>query len=154
MRKYHRWLALLFGALLLFIAGTGLVIQALDIFGDPPARPAGQIAGSSPEGTPQSAGVGMKAEADDHDADAHDADAHSHSPDEAGAPSQRKGPPRPKGLKGFITHLHSGEYFGPIGTALSIASGFALLFFAFSGLWMYVQMFRARKGSTAGKFFW
>ncbi len=38
--------------------------------------------------------------------------------------------------EGFVMHLHSGETFGPIGTAPSIASGFALFFFAFSGMWM------------------
>ena len=136
MRKYHRWLALLFGALLLFIAGTGLTLQALDIFGIGKSPPGGQIAASRPEGASPMGAAAAPA------------------PNEQGASSRHNGPPRPKGIKGFITHLHTGEYFGPIGTALSILSGFALLFFAFSGLWMYVQMFRSRKGKSAGKLFW
>ena len=56
----------------------------------------------------------------------------------------------------FFHHLHAGEEFGPVGTALSIFSGFALLFFAFSGLWMYVQMFtrRSHRKSHPKGLFW
>ena len=68
--------------------------------------------------------------------------------------------PSPDGARawvGYLHHLHSGEEFGPIGTVLAIVTGLALLFFAFSGLWMYVSMFaaRARKGGArGGRFFW
>lgn len=58
---------------------------------------------------------------------------------------------------GYLHHLHSGEEFGPIGTALAIASGLALIFFALSGLWMYVQMFRVRASKAqgrGGRYFW
>jgi hypothetical protein len=58
---------------------------------------------------------------------------------------------------GYLHHIHSGEEFGPAGVILSIASGLALLFFAFSGLWMYVYMFVKRSRKThhhGGKFFW
>ena len=51
-------------------------------------------------------------------------------------------------------HLHSGEEFGPVGVAVSIMSGFALLFFAFSGLWMYVRMWASRKSRGLGGTFW
>ena len=56
--------------------------------------------------------------------------------------------PSPDGARawvGYLHHLHSGEEFGPAGTAISILSGFALLFFAFSGLWMYVRMWSHRR---------
>jgi len=33
-------------------------------------------------------------------------------------------------------------------------SGFALLFFAFSGLWMYVRMWASRKSPGLGGTFW
>jgi hypothetical protein len=46
---------------------------------------------------------------------------------------------------GLLHHLHSGETFGPVGVVISILSGISLLFFAFSGLWMYVQMWKNRK---------
>ena len=62
---------------------------------------------------------------------------------------------------GLLHHLHSGETFGPVGVAVSILSGFALIFFAISGLWLYIQMFRGRlvrsqsNGRTrGGRFFW
>jgi uncharacterized iron-regulated membrane protein len=72
--------------------------------------------------------------------------------------------PKPKPTAwnvGLLHHLHSGETFGPIGTAISILSGLALFTFAFSGLWMYIQMYRGRlvradsgKRVRGGKFFW
>jgi hypothetical protein len=55
--------------------------------------------------------------------------------------------PNPNGAGPWVSylhHLHAGEEFGAVGTTLSIASGFALLFFAFSGLYMYIQMYRRR----------
>lgn len=55
------------------------------------------------------------------------------------------GPYTAHGYESWLHHLHSGEAFGPLGTWISILSGLALLFFAFSGLWMYVQMWRARR---------
>jgi hypothetical protein len=53
---------------------------------------------------------------------------------------------------GLLHHLHSGEQFGPFGVVISIMSGLALFFFAFSGLWMYVQIWRFRRSRRrAGK---
>ena len=50
---------------------------------------------------------------------------------------------------------HAGEEFGPAGTAISILSGFALLFFAFSGLWLYIRMWRERAARGAkDRWFW
>lgn len=40
----------------------------------------------------------------------------------------------------WFKKLHSGESLGPVGIALNLASGFALLFFAGSGFWMYLSM--------------
>lgn len=74
-------------------------------------------------------------------------------PDYTCRPKPQPGDPR--ALVSTLHHLHAGETFGPIGTAISILSGFALIFFSFSGLWMYVQMWRNRKdrGLKAG-WFW
>jgi uncharacterized iron-regulated membrane protein len=72
--------------------------------------------------------------------------------------------PKPKPTAwnvGLLHHLHSGESFGPVGVIISIMSGLSLFFFAFSGLWMYVQMLRGRlavvksgKQLRGGRFFW
>ena len=60
-----------------------------------------------------------------------------------------------KTLTGLFHHLHSGEQFGPLGTAISVLTGMALLFFAFSGLWMYVSMWQNRKvRKLAPRWFW
>jgi uncharacterized iron-regulated membrane protein len=47
----------------------------------------------------------------------------------------------------WVKHLHSGESLGPVGIALNLAGGLALLFFAGSGFWMYLSMaLRLRRG--------
>jgi uncharacterized iron-regulated membrane protein len=60
-----------------------------------------------------------------------------------------------RSMVGLFHHLHSGETFGPAGTAISILSGLALLFFSVSGLWMYLRMWRerARRGARE-RWFW
>lgn len=126
MRKWHRWLSVLFGLLILFIAVTGLMSHFAAIVADgeaPPvaAAPAGFVCPETMTCRPKPA------------------------PDSARA------------WVGFLHHLHSGEEFGALGTALAMLSGAALIFFALSGLWMYLQMFRARGRSSTqrgGRIFW
>jgi len=56
---------------------------------------------------------------------------------------------------GFLHDLHSGASFGPVGIWISILSGFALVFFGVSGLWMYIQMWRNRRSrSLKPSWFW
>ncbi|MEO6435147.1 MAG: PepSY domain-containing protein [Tepidisphaeraceae bacterium] len=130
MRKYHRWLSVLFGIFLLWIGATGLLSQ---------------IGGLVNNG-------GFEEE---------------RGPAAAAAPVGFTCPEtmtcRPKRLPkpgewdvGFLHHIHSGEQFGPAGVIVSMLSGAALLFFAFSGLWMYIQMFRRRahRASHPKRIFW
>ena len=128
MRKWHRWLSLFFGIILLFIAVTGLLSHWAALW--PQAEP------SAAELTLHEPPPGFECPAE-----------------------WRCSPPRategPRSLVGFFHHLHSGETFGPFGTALSILSGFALLFFAVSGLWMYLRMWADRRRRGAGdRWFW
>ena len=55
--------------------------------------------------------------------------------------------PKRKGgsIIGLLHHLHSGESFGPLGTIIATLSGLAMVFFSFSGIWLYVQMWSNRK---------
>lgn len=66
--------------------------------------------------------------------------------------------PNPDGAGPWVSwlhHLHSGEEFGPAGVAISILSGFALIFFSFSGLWLYIRMWRERSSRRlAPRWFW
>ena len=117
MRKWHRWLSVVFGVFILFIVTTGLLAHAA-------ARwPVGTPAAAAPAGfvCPETMTCLVK-------------------------------PPTnsPLAWKNFFHRLHTGGLFGRAGTALSIASGLALLFFAFSGLWIYLRMFRARSRSKRG----
>ncbi len=128
MRKWHRWLSVFFGIFLFWIASTGLLSQAADLW--PSAEPtAAQQAASAP-------------------------------PPGFVCPEEwRCRPPEPDtgfaSLKGWFHHLHSGEEFGPVGVAISILSGMSLVFFSFSGVWMYVRMWLSRKDRGANaRWFW
>lgn len=58
-------------------------------------------------------------------------------------------------LVGLLHHLHSGEEFGPVGVAVSVLSGLALVFFSFSGLWLYIRMWRERSSRRLSpRWFW
>jgi len=116
MRKWHRWLSVFFGVFLFWIAATGVLSQVAVLW--PGGKGDTAVEAAPPPGfvCPQ---------------------------------GWRCMPPRPQGgmrsLVGTFHHLHSGETFGPIGTAISLLSGIALLFFAGSGVWLYLQMWRNRK---------
>lgn len=51
------------------------------------------------------------------------------------------------GWNHWFKKLHSGELLGPVGIALNLAGGLALLFFAGSGVWMYLTMWLRRRRS-------
>ncbi len=166
MRTYHRWLSVIFGVLILFIAVTGVLSQIGTLVNN-----GGFEEEARETGRRQAAAVGQaivpSAQAHEQDAaapgNATSGTATATAP--AAAPfvcpadmtCRPKRTPKPGDWNvGFLHHIHSGEEFGPVGVILSIASGVALIFFAFSGLWMYIQMFRRRanRASAPRKLFW
>ena len=154
-RRYHRWLSLPFGLILLWVALTGIAMQAVEIydkglFGEDEDRPA----------------LVPAARAQEHDEDAQAARptaiaaAHPLAASAAAA-SATPAPPRPPQSKAhqlheLLQHLHSGEWFGPFGTIIQTLAGIAMTFFAVSGMWMYVTMYRRRshKHHDGKKLFW
>lgn len=141
MRKWHRWLSVLFGLFILFIATTGVLSQV------------GVLVNNG----------GFESEASEQAARAREAAA---TPAGFTCPEtltcRPRRTPRPGDWNvGFLHHIHSGEEFGPAGVIVSILSGLALVFFAISGLYLYIQMFRGRlvrtesgKSIRGGRFFW
>lgn len=129
MRKWHRWLSVFFGVFMLWIAATGVLSQAAVLWPSGAADEAARAAATPPPGFECPEGW-------------------------------RCMPPRgePGGIRsmvGVFHHLHSGETFGPIGTAISVLSGLTLIFFSISGLWLYVLMWRNRKEcKLAPRWFW
>ncbi len=115
MRKWHRWLSVLFGVVLLWIAVTGVLSQVPiwgEVLGGEQERPAAIV------------------------------------PDGFQCPETmicRPRPPQSAFNVGLIHHLHSGESFGPLGTVIASLAGLAMVFFSFSGLWLYVAMWKNRK---------
>lgn len=156
MRKWHRWLSLFFGIFMLFIAATGLLSHWAALW--PVEEPTVIAAAQAHEGEVQP-GEGV-APAASSPATAQAATDPAAPPPGFECPEGwRCSPPRPttgpRAWVGFFHHLHSGEEFGPIGTAISILSGFALLFFSFSGLWLYFQMWNQRRQRQArDRWFW
>ena len=128
MRKWHRWISVFFGVFLLWIAVTGVISQIPlwgEVFGGEEAERA-RAAAAVPAGFV--------------------------------CPETMMCRPRPPKSAlniGLIHHLHSGESFGPLGTVIATLSGFAMIFFSFSGLWLYISMWRNRasKGIKPG-WFW
>ena len=131
MRKWHRWLVLFFGVFLIWIAGTGVAMQLTELLGE-----------EEQEGPPPAAAQAQAAPAPVQ---------RSEAPQSSQAPK----PEREEDLHHFLQRLHSGEKFGPVGVVINTLSGLALLFFSFSGLWMYIQMWRNRaKRSLKPGWFW
>ena len=134
MRTYHRWLSVIFGLFILFIAITGVVTQGARLYasGEQERARAAQPSAAAPAEAEQAA--------------------------PATKPSEAARPPQTplRQFTHFVTELHSGEEFGIAGQLVSIVSGLALIFFAFSGLWMYIQMYRRRshRHSHSKRIFW
>jgi uncharacterized iron-regulated membrane protein len=123
MRKWHRWLSVLFGVFLLWIAVTGVLSQIV------PLVERGGFENEAQE-TAERAEVLARA-----------------TPPGFVCPETLSCQPKRKGgsIVGLLHHLHSGESFGPLGTAIALLSGLTMIFFSFSGLWLYVQMWSNRK---------
>ncbi|EGD60082.1 hypothetical protein Y88_1956 [Novosphingobium nitrogenifigens DSM 19370] len=119
MRKWHRWLSVFFAVFLLWIAVTGVLSQILPLMGG----------GEGPRPQAAAAQAGGKP-------------AFVCPPDYTCRPKPQGGA---RSLIGLVHHLHSGETFGPVGVLIGTLSGFAMVFFSFSGLWLYIQMWRNRK---------
>lgn len=127
MRRYHRWLAVFFAPFLMWIAGTGLTMQLKPVWLKVfgGAHPAGP---ATPQGTPPGFRCPPTMIC-------------FPKPDKSGGPG--------------LDSLHSGSVLGPAGRLLSILSGCSLLFFAFSGAWMYLRMWRdRRRRAIAPRWFW
>ena len=137
MRRYHRWIATIFGIFLLWISATGVLSQIGKLannggFETAASEAAARADAATPPGfiCPETMTCRLKPAPSDWDVS-------------------------------FLHHIHSGEEFGPAGVIVSMLSGLALFFFASSGLYMYIQMWRGRlvrveQGKTVrgGKWFW
>ncbi|WP_294235839.1 hypothetical protein [uncultured Sphingomonas sp.] len=67
------------------------------------------------------------------------------SPPPRSASATQSEPSAMKRWNHWLKHIHSGEALGPVGIALNVGGGVALLFFAGSGLWMYLSMWLNRR---------
>ena len=117
MRKFHRWISVFFGVFLLWIAVTGTLSQIVPLLAGGEEKKPAAAAQSQP--------------------------AFVCPPDYLCRPKPKPGDPR--AVIGLLHHLHSGESFGPLGTVIALLSGLTMVFFSFSGLWLYIQMWRNRK---------
>ncbi len=128
MREFHRWISVFFGVFLLWIAVTGTLSQIVPLLsGGEEGKPKAALAQAGP--------------------------AFTCPPDYTCRLRPKPGDPR--AVIGLLHHLHSGESFGPAGVVIATLSGFAMIFFSVSGLWMYIQMWRNRAGrGLSPRWFW
>ena len=140
MRTYHRWLSVLFGLFILFIAITGVLSQVGSLVNNGGFEEEAKERGAREASAIDNALV---------------APAAFTCPADMTCRPKRVAKPGEWDI-GFLHHIHSGEEFGPAGVIISLLSGIALIFFAFSGLWMYVLMFRRRahRASHPKRIFW
>ena len=161
MRRYHRWLSVLFGLFLLWIAVTGVLSQVAALVAN-----GGFEMETVQRGNRQAAAVGQAVvpvarahEGEEEQAPKPAATTAFKAPpaDIARAPfvcpdnitCKPKAAPDPaRAWVGYLHHLHSGEQFGPAGVIVSILSGLAMVFFAFSGLWMYIRLWSHRRANN------
>jgi uncharacterized iron-regulated membrane protein len=129
MRKWHRWLSFIFGAFLLFIAVTGVLSHVTAMVAQ------GSVFEQEESERPVVAQIA------------------SGKSEKATAQPEKKRDPKRKWV-GLMHHLHSGEFFGPVGVIISLLSGIAMIFFSFSGLWLYFQMFVRRRRLGKPDMFW
>ena len=145
MRRYHRWLSVLFGLFLLWIAVTGVMSQFAALVAN-----GGFEKETAERGVRQATAVGQAivpaARALEDDEVAQAPKAFVCPADMTCKPKAAPDPAR--AWVGYLHHLHSGEEFGPAGVIVSILSGLALVFFAFSGLWMYIRMWSHRRSNN------
>jgi uncharacterized iron-regulated membrane protein len=118
MRKWHRWLSLVFGIFALWITVTGALSQLVPLYLDA-AQPRPAAAASA------------------------ETSAFVCPPDYSCRPKPKPGDAR--SIVGTLHHLHSGESFGPLGVAVLTLAGLAMVFFSFSGMWLYIAMWKNRK---------
>ncbi len=150
MRKFHRWLSVLFGVFLLWISVTGVLSQIVPI-----VQRGGFESETAERGTAQAAAIESAVVPA---ARAHEADEALPARFVCPADMVCRLKPKaddPRRIVSFLHDLHSGAQFGPVGTIVSTLSGLALLFFAFSRLWMYLRMWRERRTrSVKPGWFW
>ena len=138
MRRYHRWLSALFGLFLMWIAVTGVMSQFAEIVAEGERSPTARQASAIGQAALPAANAQEQAAAS----------VPQPVPFVCPADMVCRPKPDPNGARawvGYLHHLHSGEEFGVIGTWISILSGLAMVFFAFSGLWMYTRMWSHRR---------
>jgi uncharacterized iron-regulated membrane protein len=129
MRKWHRWLSLFFGVFMLWMAVTGTLSQIVPLTQGGPEHKEGGAPASISKLQPDFV-----------------------CPQDVMCRPKQKGG---QSIVGLLHHLHSGETFGPVGVLISTLTGFALIFFSVSGLWLYVQMWRFRKDrALAPRWLW
>jgi len=123
MRKWHRWLSLFFGVFMLWMAVTGVLSQIV------PLTQGGPGGGKPPQAQGAPASISKL-------------QPNFVCPEDVMCRPKQKGG---QSIVGLLHHLHSGETFGPVGVLISTLTGFALIFFTVSGIYLYVQMWANRK---------
>ena len=159
MRTYHRWLSVLFGIFILWIAVTGVMSQVAELV----ANGGFENEAAERRESPRAAAAYPIIPA----AQAHEGEPMNGATPAAAAPAAfvcpadmncrpKAAPSSARAWVGWLHHIHSGTEFGPTGVIISLLSGIALVFFAFSGLYMYIQMYRRRshRHSHPKRIFW
>ena len=178
MRQWHRRISIFVGVFMLFIAATGALLQAEMMLGAAGPSPGGAPgAGSAPPAVSddevkallasslagarrQSPGTLMGIELRFGGRPTAEVvvaeptmrklrlDARTGEPlDSASTPGHRD-------LHGILLDLHQGAFAGTTGRVVSLVCGVALTVLSFTGLWVYIQLFRRRRANRQPALVW
>ncbi len=175
MRKFHRWFSLPAAILLLLTGLTGVVMQVMELTGDDDHdRPAAAQATLPDEATlasllgktlaaahaadPKFKGQKIELSVVGGETKGKIAGATPRDPSisvdlTSGKVEKMAGPP-PRDAYKQIMGWHSGHAFGPIGKFISLLVGLSLVILSFTGLMVYIDMFRRRKSANKKGLFW
>ena len=130
MRKWHRWLSLFFGIVLIWVTVTGVLHYAAVWW--PSAEPTAEALAAMEPPPGFECPEGWRC-----------------------SPPRPEGGNFLQQNLGLIHHLHGGMEGGIVGEIIVMLSGLALLFFCISGMWMYFRMWGSRKAKGLKKgLFW
>lgn len=175
MRRYHRWFSFPLILFVVAVTATGLYLQWVEI-----AAEAGSTEAPAPQRTaPDSAGevaaaieqalLTAERQRPDFPVQKVEIAWRGDTGQAVVATNQRIGPSvtvdlatgeatyverPPRTLRTIFILLHSGKYFGQAGLILIMLAGIALLVLSFTGLWVYLEMWRRRRKAGKRGLFW
>lgn len=174
MRRYHRWVSFPLIIFLIIVTGTGIYLQAVEMLAHDSGSADRVLERSAPQSTDVASAVEQGIETalatqPDFPIQKVEISYRGESPQVVVATNQRIGPSvtvnmetgdatyverPPRTVRTIFVLLHSGKYYGMTGLVVIMLAGLILMVLSFTGLWVYIDMYRRRAKANKKGFFW